>query len=904
MTAADRRTDRFVGREAECGEVLAAMDAVRLGEPRIVWIEGESGIGKTALLRRCLSSARDMLVLTASGDESETTLDYGVVAQLLAHVDAAPDPASGPANPFSVGAELLALLGSLQDRAAVLIAIDDAQWMDARSAAALLFALRRLHGDRVLVLIASRPESLEALGASWPRLLADGDRVRRIGLGGLSAAEVQALAGPALTAAAAERLRAHTEGHPLYVRALLRELTPESLNRAPGALPAPRSFAATVLGRVGELADDARGLLTAAAVAGERCRLDRAGVVAGLEDPFTAVEGALRADLLVLDHDRLPEEIAFPHPLIRAAVRDDLPPARRSALHLRWARLADAGEALGHRAAASHGADDALAAELQATAEAEIATGRLAAGVEHLLAASRIAASRDRRELALLRAVECLLLTGDVPAATSRRDEVLACADGPRRSFTIGALTASIGALPQAEATFREVVARPDFAEHVDLEGPVTSALALVCALHGNHEESIAWAQRALEAAASTPTAIVTARQAKALGLTMSGRAPAAIAELGDVSATRTDPGPFEPELLATRGQIELWWGDLERAIEDLSTVLRWSRSGAAVRSLPNAYSALAGAEYHLGCWDAGLAHAELAITLGEDAARSWDLPFMYAVAAALDAGRGSWERAERHRDAAAAAAARVPTPASGYHARAAVAHLAWVRTEWEAVLVALEALPRAPAQPPLGMGYRLPRLMRVEALIATQRLDEARAELHELDLAGAARSDVTRLEHRRLRGVLAQALGEIDEAAAAFAPGAGNGSPFYAALFALSHGHWRRQRGQRREAIAILRTARAGFEQLGAAPFVGRCDAELAGCGVRERRDGDRYGLTAREEVVARLVASGKTNREIAEELYLSTKAIEYHLSNVFAKIGVRSRYELAARLNASATR
>ncbi|MFZ0041312.1 MAG: AAA family ATPase [Solirubrobacteraceae bacterium] len=913
--------NRFVGRAAELEVVSEAFVAARSGQPRVLWIEGEPGIGKTAFLRFCLSQEPDVVDLRASADESETTLDYGVVTQLMVHgrADAgSPDRTEvigtrAPATPFSVGADLLAMLGSLQDRAPVVLTVDDAHWMDAQSAAALLFAVRRLHGDRVLVLLASRREGIARLGPSWSRLLADAERVQRVSLGGLTDAEVAELAqtmgiGP-LTRAASERLREHTGGHPLYVKALLNEIPVETLNFHPGVLPAPHSFSATVLARLTDLSDAAQRLVAAAAVAGVRCQLSRAGSVAALSDPFPALEEALAADLLTLVADRLPEEISFPHPLMRAAVRDDLSPARRSALHLRWAEEIGDADALGHRAAASHGSDDDLATELQVTAEAEIADGRLAAGVERLLWASRIAESPDKRELTLLRAVECLLLAGDVPAANSRRDEVLRCGDGPRRTFTLGILMASAGDLQQAETVFRTVAARPDFALYPELEGPLASALALVYALMGREEEAIAWARRATAAPGAPPTVRVTARQARAIGLTTSGGATQALVELADLSAQRIDPAPFEAELLATRGNVRLWAGDLNGATEDLWAVLRWSRAGAFVRSLPNAYSALAGSEYHLGRWDQALAHAEVAVALGEDSARSWDLPFMHAVASFLAAGRGDWSAAREHVEASGVAAARVPVPACVYYACTAAANLAWVRTEWDLVLAVLQPLYEHPAAGrATGMGFRVPRLMRAEALIATERTIEAAAALDELEPGrDAASSDVTPVEYWRLRGELARALGESEDGHAAFERGrefaATVGSPFYAALLELSAGRFLRQNARRRDAIAALRAARQGFEQLGAEPFVGRCDTELSACGVRgQRQDGNEgYGLTAREDVVARLVAAGKSNREVAEELYLSTKAIEYHLSNVFAKVNVRSRHELASRLNAS---
>src|SRR6201996_517417 len=263
---------RLAGRETETRAVTQAMDAARAGRPQVLWVEGEAGMGKTAFLSRCLDGAAEMVVLQASGDESETTLDYGVVTQLLvrARAQSAAFRSEGPsdpeptATPFAVGADVLEVLGAAQTEAAVVVAIDDAHWMDAQSAGALLFAMRRLHGDRVLVLIASRPDPPARLGPSWARFLTDAERVQRIRLPGLSAAEVcqlsESLGLGQLTLSAAERLRDHTGGQPLYVKALLEEIPLETLNFQPGALPAPHSFSATVLARLAELSPGAEAL--------------------------------------------------------------------------------------------------------------------------------------------------------------------------------------------------------------------------------------------------------------------------------------------------------------------------------------------------------------------------------------------------------------------------------------------------------------------------------------------------------------------------------------------------------------------------------------------------------------------------------------------------------------------
>jgi predicted ATPase len=356
----------FVGRQAELTLVSEALTAAREARPQLVVIEGEAGIGKTAFLRQCQAVAVGFVVLEAGGEESEVGLDRGVVSQLIARApgvvptgDGTSDAGGSASNPFAVGAELLSLLGSLQDDGPVLLVLDDAHWIDPPSGAALLFALRRLYADRVCALIATRPGGDERGGPGWSRFLDDGERARRIRLGGLDEPEVRSFVGSLvsmpLSRAAAERLREHTDGHPLYIRALVDELPARSLNSEHGPLPAPHSFAATVLARLATLSPAARDLAAAAAVAGPRCRADRALAAAGLDGTLTPLDEVLAAGVLVLVPGRLPAEIQFAHPLTRAAVYDDLSPSGRRDLHLALARLSDGSESLAHRVAASHG---------------------------------------------------------------------------------------------------------------------------------------------------------------------------------------------------------------------------------------------------------------------------------------------------------------------------------------------------------------------------------------------------------------------------------------------------------------------------------------------------------------------------------------------------------------------
>jgi DNA-binding CsgD family transcriptional regulator len=897
----------FVGRQAELALVSEAIDAARDARPQLVVVEGEAGIGKTAFLRRCQRLAEGFVVLEAGGEESEVGFDHGVISQLIARASgvghaASPmfDGGGSASNPFAVGAELLSLLGSLQDGGPVLLVLDDAHWIDPPSAGALLFALRRLYADRVCALIATRPGGDWRGGPGWSRFLDDGERARRIRLGGLDEREVRSFVGSLvstpLSRGAAERLRAHTDGHPLYLRALVDELPAQSLRSEHGPLPAPHSFASTVLARVVTLTLAARDLAAAAAVAGPRCRADRALAAAGLDGSLEPLDEVLAAGLLVLVPGRLPAEIQFAHPLTRAAVYDDLSPSGRRDLHLALARVTDGPESLAHRVSASQGPDDELAAELAATGDDEVTRGRLTAGVDHLVLASRIAADRELGERALLRAVDALGLAGDVPRARELREAVEGCADSPRRSFALGCMIASQdGRLDESVQRLLAVTRRRDLADDPELTGPLTSSLAIVCAYAGRGAEAIEWARRTLSEPMPAPAVALTARQGLALGLAQCGRERDAIEALAAPSLSQAKPPPFDVELVITRGAIKAQAGDLRGAVDDLAAVIGWSRAGVASRGLPNAYASLAEAEYRLGRWQHGAAHAELAVSLARDSDQVWELPFAHATASLFDVGRGEWPGAEQHAQDAASAAQLAPLPVAVFSARVAAANLACARSEPQRALELLAALwDELPAAVVPAFRRRTYEL-EVEALLRAGRVDQAGELLDRCEADAAA--------WWRLSAVLAHARGDVKQARDAFqraheAPGVSD-SPLTQGALELAHGHFLRKTGRRGAAAAQLRAARDRLEPLGARPLLARCDVELSACGMRANVAGtEDLGLTPREAAVAALVAEGRSNREAGAELYLSTKAIEYHLGNIFGKLGIRSRHELAARL------
>lgn len=891
---------RFVGRGDELALLRAQFAAACDGVATIVVVEGEPGIGKTALLRECVRDASGATVLWGSGDSSESALEFGVARQLLGEV-AAGLP-SGDA--FSVGAALLAEISALEERGPVVVVVDDLHWVDLASAGALLFWLRRLRRDPVLVLLATRPHGSERLGDSWARLLADADQVRWIRLSGLSPAQVRELAamrGRHLTAESGTRLQRHTAGNPLYVSALVAESPVATLDGESEHLPAPHAYAATVLGCLSRLSAAAGGLVCAAAVVGVRGRIGVAARTAGLDGWTAAVDEAISAGLL----DVVGDDLVFAHPLARAAVYNDLSPGRRRQLHLAAAAALPAPASFAHRVAAAAGTSDGRLGEelLAAAADAQNA-GALGRAAQYLGWAARVDGDPRRAERSLFDAVRLLLMIGDVHGAEEHAEAVAARPDSAWRRFILAIFEVARGRLSKAGSELTSLAEYLCADEDAALVGYCAAALAMVSASLGQDDAALRWAERARTAAPDVPAVDALSLQALAWGYAKTGRMEDCLQLLAGCSTDPAQPNAFQVELLAVQGVVRNWSGDCAGAVADLRAVIGWQRRGMSIVGVTNAYTALAEAEFRTGDWDAAAIHLDLAVSLGEDLNHTWFLAYARSVAAYLYAVRGDEQFAAAHADAAQDAARAAPSMEALGCAALARAHVAWSRGDWPGVVTALQpvddgACGTAADYPNLAMWrYRL-----AEAHLAQGRLPDAQRLL---DLTPQAPWGGTGHADRvRLQGLLLARSGEPDHAAEVFASALPEPTSRSLAdgLLALAYGRLLLVANRRKAAAVPLLTGRAILGGLGASRLAADCERALVACGVTGRPGGQAGGvrlaaLTPREQVVARLVASGLTNREVAAELYLSVKAIEYHLRSVFAKLGIRSRRELPVQL------
>ena len=901
--------DPFVGRADELALLNAEMQRVRSGEPRLVWLTGEAGIGKTSLVRRFIGGLSGVRVLWAGGDENETDLPYGVINQLLSDLLAS-DPGSGLAalrpdsDPLAVGADLLSELGALQTSGPVLVVIDDAQWADHRSAQALVFVARRLRSDQVMILLSSRSDAPDPRQL-WERALAQSQLTRRLPLGGLTAEDLRRLSssfdGVLLSPAASRRLHEHTGGHPLYARALLEELPAEALMEASDALPAPHSMSFVVLVRLAKLSPAAQDLVLAAAVLGTRSALADTVRVAEVADPVAALDEAVRAGLLIDGPPGHPRDVAFPHVLVRAAIYADLSPARRHALHRRAGEVLGGAPSLNHRVAAAVGPDAELAGELDTLAEQELSQLNWLAAADHLLAAADLSETAEQKGRRLARAVAAMIADGDVARAARHERSVRATLPSAPRSRALGQIALLTGRLSEArrELSVARQLGTSDGAQTAD-QAAVASYLGLLSMVEGDVEQAVELCLDAL-LAGPPPEVAALARFTLMLSLAAQGRQQDF---LGLIDAA-TDAGFLPANLFerqALQGMLALWSGQERPAAANLSAVLRDAPSGLVLQGRLMFQTGLAEALYRIGDWDGAASQAELAITLAQDAGIQLGLGNTYGVASYVSAGRGLWELAESQLAIASSSAEMLPWWASRAYAAVARATLAQARGDYPAMHRALREFDDPAMRERVdGLGAPAWRALRTEALLGLGRLDAAEDHLRELHERTRQAPGWASLEAVRLEAWLAELRQDAPAAQQAYERGLQLAVELPATLIQArletGYGRFLLTQGERRPALDLLRDAHEKLEHLRATPFLAVCDALLQTAGLRPASRGAPLDFTHQELAVARLVAAGRTNSEVGRELFITSRTVAFHLSNIYAKAGIASRRELAGR-------
>jgi DNA-binding NarL/FixJ family response regulator len=906
----------LVGRDQELGRVLALLEAARAGLAGAVVVEGEAGIGKTSLLRAAEDIAGGFACLWARGVESEAALGHAALLELLTPVrDRLADlpaaqaevlaaalgwgPVAASGDRYLVAAATLSLLAAAAQSAPVLVLVDDLQWVDRESAAALLFAARRLHHDAVAFLFAVRP---------GPRPPASLEGLPALALAGLVPRQAAELLPVRLADPVVARLVERTRGNPLALNEVASHLTPaQRLGAAPLPDPLPVGDRLELVYEpllTGLSAPAWRAvLLCAASSEGATAVLVSALRQDGV-DPDAALDEAEERGVLVRDRGGL----RFRHPLLRAATWRLATPAQRRAAHLALAGALP-GEAARaartwHLAEAATGPDDTLADELVAVAEEDRTRRGFAAASAALECAALLTTDPGQAAERLAAAVGDAFLAGDTERTRTLAARIL---DGPAGRAaraqvltTLGVLEQYAGSVPRAAELLTATADLADGPQRVWALAELGQTRFRLGDLAGLGEV----ADRLAEAAdLGDPGQRALAEFTRGIALTVGGDPAAArplltgVLELLQSPALRDDPRYLIHLALAAGFLGDV---DLRSLAAPAEHRLAVARERGALGVLVPGLALMASGRAWLGDHAGAFADAGEAAELGEQLGYAADAAVAVEMLAWQSAARGLHHDARRALERARVLTDRAGTTSVAAHQAITAAFCALCRGDLAEVAALLEARIAADGGvgsmgEPLGVAPTL-----VEAYVGLGRAADAAA------LAQRYAAATPQPAPPRTAALVARCRGLTaadDEAAVeafevALAAHAQAPDTLEAARTRLLYGARLRRAGRRVAARQQLRVALDAFTVMELTVWAQRAADELAATGAtaRPRRPLVSEALTSQETRVALLVARGLPNREVAAALFLSPKTVEHHLASVFRKRGFRSRTELAA--------
>jgi len=859
----------------------AERDLGRRG-PGLVVVSGPAGVGRTAFAE-ALADRHDGPVLRAVAAPWETGRAHGVLDQLLPGTE--PEPGAIARHVERLGRPVLAI-------------VDDAQWTDAESLR-LLASVVRHHPElplHVVAAVLTGDPSVPAAAADLLHRFA----TTRVTLEPFTAPEVGDLAaayGVLLHPSMTERLWRHTGGIARHIVQLLAEVPRATWSRFDPELPAPAAVAVRVRDTLAARTPAARRLAEAAAVLGPGTAVRDVAALARIEDGLLDVlDEAAGAGLVALGPHGL-TEIGPADPMVRAAVLAEMGPAAAAATHRAAAELIeDPVRRTRLFVAASPVPDQAVADRLDELAAERAAEGAWAIAASLLTDASRLTEDRLLRESRLTRAVDALIGAGDAFAAAALIPEVESLRETPLRNAVLGYLAIVRGRATEAETR----LARAWDLVNAERDPDVAALIAQRYVLHAlsrcRSGELLSWADRALSLTEAGAPAAIEAAAIRGLGLAAEGRAEEAAAGYAKLSE-RVRHGAQVQRVTMARGWLNLMVDAVDDARADLGSSVPTTVHGGSARISLWASAWLARAQFLSGEWDDALRTVRAADALLDRTGIVLAGPLLQWTAVAIHALRDE-------QDLAAEALRRADTGPQDYEimrvpSHLARAHMAEARADSAGVVRALRPLTQ-----PWASGVADSALwpwgdMYAHALVLEGRYAEADAFLAQHEPTAGRASARARLA--AARGRLLGAQGELDRARAAFDESLAllENLPlrYDHARVGFAYGQILRRAGKRREADAVFTTARETFAALGAVTYVSRCDRELKAGGVHSPRPERGVAeLTPQEEAVSDLVARGLSNREVAAELFVSAKTVQYHLTRIYAKLGIRSRAELAA--------
>lgn len=898
------------GREDACAQLDRLIQAALAGRGGVMMLRGEAGVGKTALLEYAIASAPTLRVIRIAGMESEMELAFAGLQQLCAamldRLERLPGPqrdalqttfglsAGAVPDPFLVGLAVLSLLSEVAEERPLLCVIDDAHWLDRASAQALAFVARRLLAEPVVLLFAAREPSDLIIGL--PDLLVEG-----LGDADARALLASVVPGP-LDEPIAEQLIAETRGNPLALLELPRGLSAGQLAGGfglPGAVSLSGRIEESFLRRFEALPVDTRRLLLTAAAepTGDPAVLWRAAQRLAID--ASAFEPAESARLIDVDG-----RVRFRHPLVRSALYRAATPQERRQAHRALAQATDAqidpDRRAWHLAAATAGPDETVAAELEHAAGRAQARGGLAAAAAFQQRAVALTSDPALRAQRALTAAQTKYEAGALADAVTLLDIAEAGTDRAGRRARVNLLRAQIAfvsrrasdapaLLLDAAHELERVDAKLARATYLDALAAARSAGPL-----GGAADLVKVSEAALAGPPLPQAPLPSDLLLKGLAVQVTtGYAAGAPILKAAVSAfereTALPPEEARWLSLALWAAADLWDDQTWRRLT--TRELERTRQAGALTALPLALSMLS----YIHATSGELVAAEDLLDEIRSASEATGTPARPYLALWIAALRG---REAETRDLIHTVSEDAAARGEGY--------ATFVTEHAAAVLfnglgrygAALAALRRQAVDPSYRDGSPRPMAELVEAAVRCEERPLAQLAFDRLaETTSAAGTDWALGVEARSRALLsngAVAEGLYREAIERL------GRVSIRVQLARAHlvyGEWLRRERRRREARPQLRTALEMFTSMGTEAFADRSQRELMATGERARKRSveTRDDLTPQQAQIARLARDGLSNAEIGARLFISQSTVAYHLRNVFSKLQITSRHQLA---------
>ena len=922
--------EEIFGRDEELARVRAFIDATPHGFHALI-LDGDPGIGKSTIWKWALEGARSSScrVLSCRPAERESELSYAALGDLLdsiedATLESLPKPQQSAfarvllredvtdsvIDPRTVAYAFLTCLRLLSKTAPVLIAVDDAHWLDAPTARLLRFALRRLDAEPIGVLVMSRTgeSSVEPLGLEK---ILERERLSHLRLGPLSVGAIHHIVrsrlGVTFPRSVLVQVHQMSEGNPFTALEISRFIQSRAANQELNLrLPVPATLVETIGARLACLPKATQGLLlVVAALSQPTLPL----VTAAVDRPELVerdLQEAVRAGIIEITDQR----IRFTHPLLAAAHYSAATEIERRALHTQLATVVeDVEERASHLAqgSAGPGADVALVLDrAAASAQARGAPEAAARLAEH---ARRLTPPELTEEL-WRRTSEAAMyhyLSGQSARARLLWEELVAKAPpGPVRAAARWRLAefrdTSLDAKVRIEIA---VTALDEAGSDLALRAAINYTLAMTLVWAGDIHGAAPYASAAIELAErhGDSVALVLALEAAAWVEFLSGRGiPTLLIDRALALEDKVRHLPLETNPRMCWAMMLAYVGEaVEPARHELTELRTLAEEFGYEVSLPLLLWMMSDLECRAGNWEVAdrIANECHDIALASD--QEFRVPLALCAKAILAARRGQLDVALQTAEEAFSLATRVGPWYVEARARAVLGYveLAAGRPElahrWLGPIVDVEH----------AAGYAEPTSLRclpdeIDALIELGNSVAAASLIDRLEQQGRRLNRAWALATAaRCRGQLAAAEGDLAAARLALEVALVEHGrlpdPFELARTLLVLGNVCRRARQKRAARESLERSHQIFADLGAAMWASRAREELRRVAVYS--PGADH-LTSTELRVADLVTRGRTNKEIAQALFVSVKSVEANLTRIYSKLGVRSRTELAVHV------